>query len=273
SHLNSEKKSEDLPSNVKGKIVGIMDYLCYEGYYDNSQGLPDEYLTMSTILPMFKPCTLLAEYPTNKDHLVFSNKDIEIREDIQMVKLDEDISDENRKDFFLELTSKKYQAFETKEQYQHTYQREKKELQNNIVLIGISSLTAIICLVGITTLSVSKEIKTYSIYCLCGMTRKQCIGINAVYTFFLILIPSIIALIVRFLYSLFKWYQATSLFQEYYTDRLTDRYVSFSHYFSFKTSEIIAIGILFIVSLISAMIIPYFTLKKLQLTESLKNKN
>ena len=170
--------------------------------------------------------------------------------------------EEEKDEFFSTSTSKKYQYTDLNRSYQNTYIRDKKDFQNDMVFLTIASLIAVISLIGMSALSVSKEIKTYSIYCLNGMTRKQCIGINAVYICLLVIISVCIAFVVKFIYGYLNYFKMYTDISAFRSEAVAKEFVRLSDYFSIGWTEAVAVIILLCVSFISAMIITYITLKK-----------
>lgn len=259
----------DVDGAIKGKIVGLADYSYYKEICEHGSFETDNYLSLDNML-QFNSATIFAEYSPDffeekaKKYFFF------LEPFSQSVKLKDNITQEEKDEFFSAATSNKYECVDLKKAYQNTYIRDKKNFQNDIIFLITASLIAIISLIGMTALSVSKEIKTYSIYCLNGMTRKQCIGINAVVISLLVIISTLIAFIVKFSYSYWCYIKRYIDLAAFYSKEHAKAVVKFSNYFSIGTSEAVAVIILLCIAFISAMIIPYFTLKRLDIIQNIK---
>ena len=254
-------------ADFKGKIVGLIDYSVYGDIIKSSKLTSGNLLSLDDILP-FDSSSLITVY--NNEGLLNDCKELELDDFSRIVKLDNNISNEQFQIFSSYITSQKCVLTNMAQAYQNTYQNDKKEFQNDIVFLCIASLIAIICLVGMSALSVIKEIKTYSIYCLCGMSRKQCIYINAVSTTILIVISSLMAIAVKMWIAYKNYLDTFRVMSDYRGENIASKFVKYSDYFTFGSRELITIITLLLLSFFCAMIIPYITLRKMQLVSILK---
>lgn len=255
--------------DLKGKIVGLIDYSYYRNVMERTSVESNDYLSLDSML-RWQSYHAYAEYSPDLVQSVTQKYEVYFTPEIQSVKLKEDITEEEKDEFFSAATSKKYQYTDLNKSYQNTYIRDKKDFQNDMVFLTIASLIAVISLIGMSALSVSKEIKTYSIYCLNGMTRKQCIGINAVYICLLVIISVCIAFAVKFIYGYLNYFKMYTDISAFRSEAVAKEFVRLSDYFSIGWTEAVAVIILLCVSFISAMIIPYITLKKLDIIQNIK---
>ncbi|GAB5082903.1 hypothetical protein Osc1_20790 [Hominimerdicola sp. 21CYCFAH17_S] len=255
--------------DLKGKIVGLIDYSHYKEVMDHRSFESSDYLSLDDLLPI-NSYYVFAEYSPDLFKSISKKYVFDPGMFTQSVKLKENITEEEKAEFFSAATSKKYQYTDLNQAYQNTYIRDKKNLQNDMVFLTIAALIAVISLIGMSALSVSKEIKTYSIYCLNGMTRKQCIGINAAYISLLVLISVCIAFAVKFIYGYLNYFKMYTDISNYRTEAVAKESVLLRDYFSIGSAEASAVIILLCVAFLSAMIIPYITLKKLDIIQNIK---
>ncbi|WP_164489131.1 ABC transporter permease [Ruminococcus sp. Marseille-P6503] len=255
--------------DLKGKIVGLIDYSHYKEVVEHGSFESSDYLSLDDLLPI-KSYDVFAEYSPDLFKSISEKYVFEPDRFAQSVKLKENITEEEKNEFFSAATSKKYQYTDLNQAYQNTYIRDKKNMRNDMVFLTIASLIAIVSLIGISALSVSKEIKTYSIYCLNGMTRKQCIGINAAYISLLALISVCIAFAVKFIYGYLNYFKMYTDISAFRSEAVAKETVRLSYYFSVGSTEAAAVIILLCVAFASAMIIPYITLKKLDIIQNIK---
>lgn len=251
---------KDIKTEYKCKIVGLIDYSYYRQIIEHGTIENDNYLSFDSILQL-STYSLIIEYDESKPLFKDSNTSTQVF--LEMSKLNDDITDEQLQEFFSVASKNKYKPIDMKAAYKNTYMRDKKNFQNDMIFLIMASLIAIVCLVGVSALSVSREIKTYSIYILCGMTKKQCIGINAVYISMLITTSAVIAILIKLALAFSKYYKM-------YTSAFNNTYIKFSDFFIIGKIEIITIIVLLVISFISAMIIPYITLKRLQVITNIK---
>lgn len=270
-YIYKENKTHDIynvKTSLKGRIVGLIDYSYYKKTLEKSSGGYTDFVGFDDFLSASDSDFVFIEY-TN---ILSKNKDMWFEPFYTSVKLKDNITDTERKEFFAKATEKKYQCDTLYKAYENSYSRDMKKFKNDLIFLVIASLIAIISLIGMSALSVSKEIKTYSIFCLNGMTRKQCIGINAVYVCILVFISTIIAFLIKLGYSYIEYQK--------YLESSSDRIAkigeaakeSFSKYFSVDSAQIMAVIILFCIACLSAMVIPYITLKKLNIIQNIKEK-
>lgn len=258
----------NIPLDFKAKIIGLIDAPYYD-YAMKHGSLTDRYLDIALFLPL-NDSSLYAVY--NPDDPKLSSDLTDGERYCQMVTLDDNITEEQRSEFLSAVTDKKYEAINMKTTYENTYARDKKDFMNDIVFLSVAAGIAIVCLIGTSALTVSKELKTYSIYCLCGMTKKQCVGINAVYIGISIIISSLIAFGIKLTMSYLEYMNVYNMVSMYDSPRDAADYIKFSSYFSFGINEIILTFVLLVVAFASAMVIPYITLQKLQPVQILKEK-
>ena len=81
---------------------------------------------------------------------------------------------------------------------------------------------------------------------------------------------SIIAFIIEFIYGFINYYKTYTNISILRSEAVAKESVLFSRFFSIGATEISAVIILLFISVISAMIIPYLTLNKLDIIQNIK---
>lgn len=249
------------PVNYKGKIIGLIDYSEYSPVFENASFETDDFVSFDDTLPL-KDDNLLAVY-SEDDPLM---KEAPILEFCSMIKLSPDISDENREEFLSAAAAHNYNAVDMKEAYENTYIRDKKRFNNDVIFLSLAFMIAAVSIVGISALNVSKEIKTYSTYCLFGMTTSQCIIINAIYSVLMLGTAFILSIIAILAAAYVRYISYVNLMA---STQIIDPY----HYLNISYKSVAVTVLLMIVSFFASMIIPVYSLRKMQIVETIKKDN
>lgn len=260
----------------KGRIIGIIYKNVNEENYGKSVQRNDM-LSVDEILS-FQGTDFFAVYPED-DQRLKTNDMFELEKGSIIVTLKEDLSDDERKEFLSTAAKEHYTADSLKEFYDRTYNHDLKLFKNDIVFLTLAFMIAVVAIIGVSVLNIAKERRPYSIYCLYGMTTKDCTLINAIYTMMILLVSGTISLIVK----------AVSAYREYADDfeiyeRIRSEFeaegipfinktIKFSDYFRLQPSYLWLLTGLFVVSFICSMIVPYLSLKKLDIVSEIKQED
>lgn len=251
-------------SNVKCRVVGIID----NSYYSDVKVSPDnDHLDFKSMLS-YDDGVLYALYPDNIDIPLYKDLDASTDSDSTMVKLNDDLTTAQRDEFTKAATENKLRIHELKTQYDNTVSKENKEFRNDIVFIAMAFLIGIVCLVGMTALSMSMEVKTFSILRMCGMTFKQSLGASAIYIFTLIFFSSAFAYLCKIIIQIKKYISYVNDIKQY--EGNTDEIEPLSNYIHFSSYEIICTIILIVLAFSTAMLIPYNLMKKNKILDNIK---
>ena len=249
---------------IEGKVVGIADMEFYEDEFSHGGGAY-KYVQARDIVPSIDKHTMCGSY-TKEISDMFG---FELSEKItaEAIKLKDGITDEERKEFFKAAADNYIGLYSLNTTYENKYNKEMKKYKNDLVYISLSFLMAIIALIGISAINTSRELKVYSIYCIHGMTRRQCIGINAVYVTMLMAGSTFIAICVKAAMALSEYRKEIESYEEY--DEMLSK-ISYFDYFNISPLEAAAIVLLLITSIAASMIIPFTALRKLNVLSTLK---
>ena len=260
----------------KGKIIGIVYKNANEGDYGTTVQRNDMF-SVDEILS-FQGTDFFAVYPED-DQRLKNNDMFELEKGSIIVTLKEDLTDDERKEFLSTAAKEHYTADSLKEFYDRTYNHDLKLFKNDIVFLTLAFLTAVVALIGVSVLNVAKERRTYSIYCLYGMTTKDCTLINAIYTMMILLASGSISLIVKVVSAYREYADDFEIYErvrrEFEAEGLPfiNKTIKYSDYFRLQPSYIWLLAGLFVVSFICSMIVPYLSLKKLDIVSEIKQED
>lgn len=264
---------------AKAKVVGIIDYSLYKNTYESYEN-DNNYIQFNQIFNLNSD-NLISKYPSGKATGEFSkiyfNTSEYLTNNRDIVKLKDNITQAQLNDFLKTATGHKYRVENMKKVYENTYAKDLKNFMNDIVFLSMSGLISVFSLIGIAALSVSNELKTYSVYCICGMTRKQCIGINALYLSIMTISSAVIVILAKLstaFYSYTKHIDDVTSFAKKNSISKTEliKSISMWDYFDVTKNDMLFIFLLLIISILASMIIPYKTLKRFQPITILKEK-
>lgn len=261
----TEQSEKDL---CKGRIIGIIYNSSNEEDYTKSTSRNDV-LSIDDILD-FQGVDYYAVYPED-DAVLKSNGEFECEKIHNIVMLNDDITESERREFLSTAAKEHYTANNLKVIYDNTYNMDLKKFKNDIMFLSLAFLIAIVSIVGVSVLNVARERRTYSIYCLSGMTTRDCTLINSIYTLMILFSSCIIAIIVKIVTAYNQYKHMLEVYEQ--TDIDIDKYVRFEDYFKFQSSYIWLIIGLFAVSFVCSMIVPYFSLKKLDIISEIKQND
>ena len=260
----------------KGRIIGIIYKNVNEENYGNSIQRNDM-LSVDEILS-FQETDFFAVYPEDSEFLK-SDELFECETGTIMVTLKDDLTNDERKEFLSTVAKEHYTADSLKEFYDRTYNHDLKLFKNDIVFLTLAFMIAVVAIIGVSVLNIAKERRPYSIYCLYGMTTKDCTLINAIYTMMILLVSGTISLIVKAVSAYREYADDFEIYErvrrEFEAEGLPfiNKTIKYSDYFRLQPSYIWLLAGLFVVSFICSMIVPYLSLKKLDIVSEIKQED
>ncbi len=275
-------KGPEYNKACKGKVVGIIDHRYYADY-ENLNHLGFNQLDLGELLTAGTD-TLYYAVDNEKNRKLMSNGgELSTKMDWVIVRLDEGLSDAQREEFLSKLGEKYLTAVDMKQEYDNTYNLDLKKFKNDIVFLILAFMIALVSIIAVSVLNTSREMKTYAIYCLSGMTAKDCVKINAIYSFIMLVSSFIVSFIIRIIIHIPAYLQelkeidaAKERMANYGYEIIGDQYertTSFFKDFNFSYMHLIIIAVLFLTAFICSMLVPYRSLRKMDIIKEIKQRS